>query len=137
MSHRCGLPPRRYYPDFYGPSSSPLQGGLPTDRLYAEWWLNSPRVVNLLRGEAQPVQVVERVTVRRAIYQRKQDAQQRGLAQTLQRENREALESAFSRGLAVIGYERHADGDDSFLTGEWSEDGHRRHTAEDVLELPI
>ncbi len=122
---RLGAISRRYYPDFYGPSSSPLQGGLPTDRLYAEWWLNSPRVVNLLRGEAQPVQVVERVTVPRAIYQWKQDAQQRGLAQTLQRENREALESAFSRGLAVIGYERDADGDGSFLLGAWSEADNR------------
>src|SRR6266446_9494507 len=36
---RLGAICRRYQPDFYGPSSSPLQGGLPTDRLYAEWWL--------------------------------------------------------------------------------------------------
>ncbi len=42
---RLGAISRRYQPDFYGPSSSPLQGGLPTDRLYAEWWLRSPRVV--------------------------------------------------------------------------------------------
>ncbi len=49
---RLGAISRRYQPDFYGPSSSPLQGGLPTDRLYAEWWLNSPRVVNLLQRRA-------------------------------------------------------------------------------------
>ncbi len=41
---RLGVIVRRYQPDFYGPSSSPLQGGLPTDRLYAEWWLRSDRV---------------------------------------------------------------------------------------------
>lgn len=48
---RLGAICRRYYPDFYGPSSSPLQGGLPTDRLYAEWWLRSRRVRRIL-GEA-------------------------------------------------------------------------------------
>ena len=41
---RLGVIVRRYQPDFYGPSSSPLQGGLPTDRLYAEWRLRSGRV---------------------------------------------------------------------------------------------
>jgi predicted GNAT superfamily acetyltransferase len=118
---RLGAISRRYQADFYGPSSSPLQGGLPTDRLYAEWWLNSPRVTGLLRGEAQPVEIVERVTVPHAIYQWKQDAQQRGLAQALQTGNREALESAFSRGLAVLGYERDSEGNGSFLLGQWNE----------------
>ncbi len=32
---RLGAISRKYVPDFYGASSSPLQGGLPTDRLYA------------------------------------------------------------------------------------------------------
>ena len=49
---RLGAICRRYYPDFYGPSSSPLQGGLPTDRLYAEWWLRSPRVLRVLAKRA-------------------------------------------------------------------------------------
>ena len=117
---RLGAISRRYQPDFYGPSSSPLQGGLPTDRLYAEWWLNSPRVVSLLQGESQPMEVLERVTVPHAIYQWKQDPQQRSLAEALQRNNRTALLSAFDRGLAVIGYERDASGDGSFLLGHWN-----------------
>ena len=45
---KLGAVARRYQPDFYGPSSSPLQAGLPTDRLYAEWWLRSPRVLTAL-----------------------------------------------------------------------------------------
>jgi predicted GNAT superfamily acetyltransferase len=116
---RLGVIVRRYQPDFYGPSSSPLQGGLPTDRLYAEWWLRSTRVEGILRGEAQPIEVIERITVPHAIYQWKQDPQQRNLALALQSRNREALESAFRRGLAVIGYERDAQGDGTFLLGEW------------------
>jgi predicted GNAT superfamily acetyltransferase len=117
---RLGVIVRRYQPDFYGPSSSPLQGGLPTDRLYAEWWLRSDRVVSILRGEARPIEVIERVTVPHAIYQWKQDAQQRNLALALQSKNREALDSAFHRGLAVIGYERDAQGDGTFLLGKWT-----------------
>jgi predicted GNAT superfamily acetyltransferase len=117
---RLGAIVRRYQPDFYGPSSSPLQGGLPTDRLYAEWWLNSPRVASVLRGETQPEKIVERVTVPHAIYQWKQDAQQRSLAQALQTRNREALEAAFHRGLAVVGYERDAEGNGCFLLGPWN-----------------
>jgi predicted GNAT superfamily acetyltransferase len=118
---RLGAIARRYQPDFYGPSSSPLQGGLPTDRLYAEWWLRSDRVANLLRGEPQPEQIVERITVPHTIYQWKQDPEQRSLARTLQSNNREALESAFHRGLAVIGYDRDAQGNGSYLLGPWKE----------------
>ncbi len=118
---RLGVVVRRYQPDFYGPSSSPLQGGLPTDRLYAEWWLRSGRVASILRGEAQPIEVIERVTVPHTIYQWKQDAQQRSLAQALQTSNRDALESAFRRGLAVIGYERDAQGNGTFLLGPWKQ----------------
>ena len=122
---RLGAISRRYKADFYGPSSSPLQGGLPTDRLYAEWWLNSPRVVGILRGEPQPMEVVERVTVPHAIYQWKQDAKQREMAQQLQAKNRVALEGAFARGLAVTGYERDAEGNGTFLLGPWSEPDRR------------
>jgi predicted GNAT superfamily acetyltransferase len=118
---RLGAISRRYQPDFYGPSSSPLQGGLPTDRLYAEWWLNSPRVANLLNGEPQSLHSVERITVPQAIYQWKQDAQRRSLAQELQTSNRKALQAAFSRGLAVVGYERDSDGNGIFLLGQWEE----------------
>ena len=118
---RLGVIVRRYQPDFYGPSTSPLQGGLPTDRLYAEWWLRSNRVASILRGEAQSIDVVERVTVPHTIYQWKQDAQQRSLALAVQTGNREALESAFRRGLAVVGYERDAQDNGSFLIGHWKE----------------
>lgn len=117
---RLGAVVRRYEPDFYGSSSSPLQGGLPTDRLYAEWWLRSPRVIGLLGGEAPPLQILERVSVPHTIYQWKQDAQQRSLAQAVQSRNREALEAAFHRGLAVVGYERDSEGNGSFLLGSWT-----------------
>jgi predicted GNAT superfamily acetyltransferase len=118
---RLGAICRRYKADFYGPSSSPLQGGLPTDRLYAEWWLRSPRVTGTLRGEDQPVEVIERVTVPHTIYQWKQDPEHRDMAQRVQLENRMALQSAFDRGLAVVGYERDTEGNGTFLLGPWSD----------------
>lgn len=47
---RLGATMRRYLPDFYGSSSSPLHAALPTDRLVAEWYLSSPRVQALAQG---------------------------------------------------------------------------------------
>ncbi len=52
--HRLGSIVRRYRVDFYGVSSSRLQGGLPTDRLVAEWNLDSPRVRQLLKAAQEP-----------------------------------------------------------------------------------
>src|SRR5881398_1217800 len=47
---KLGIITRRYSVNQYGITTSPLQGGLPTDRLVAEWWLKSKRVENLLRN---------------------------------------------------------------------------------------
>jgi predicted GNAT superfamily acetyltransferase len=117
---RLGAICRRYQPDFYGPSSSPLQGGLPTDRLYAEWWLRSARVLRIL-GEAAPEggaqKISEEVVVPHELYQWKQETATRELASDRQRCNREALQSAFARGLAVVGYRRESNGDGHFLLG--------------------
>src|SRR4029077_995500 len=44
---RLGAISRRYNINQYGITSSPLQGGLPSDRLIAEWWLKSKRVETL------------------------------------------------------------------------------------------
>jgi predicted GNAT superfamily acetyltransferase len=103
-----------------------LQAGLPTDRLVAEWWLNSDRVQRTL-GEAtasQPVQDdspsdrwAEQIDVPRAVYDWKQHSEQRTLAEQLQTRNREALQAAFARGLAITGYQRSPEGDGRFLLG--------------------
>lgn len=51
---KLGAVARRYTPDFYGPSTSPLHGSLPTDRLHAEWWLRSPRVEAVMAERSLP-----------------------------------------------------------------------------------
>lgn len=121
---RLGAIARRYLPDFYGPSTSPLQGNLPTDRLIAEWWLRSTRVERLLGGNVNgnPPQdaeaggkPVERIQVSEAVYDWKGNPDQRSLALSLQTRNRLALQDAFKRGFAVTGYERTAQGDGCFV----------------------
>jgi len=47
---RLGAVARRFLPNCYGITTSPLHGGQPTDRLMAEWWLDSPRVEGILAG---------------------------------------------------------------------------------------
>lgn len=43
--NRLGAIARKYIPNLYGVTSSPLHRGLPTDRLLVEWHLDSPRVL--------------------------------------------------------------------------------------------
>lgn len=46
-----GAVTRRYLPNVYGITSSPLHASLPTDRLLAEWHLQSSRVQRILAGK--------------------------------------------------------------------------------------
>ncbi len=47
---RLGAVARRLIPNCYGITPSPLHAGIPTDRLVAEWWLDSARVKAILEG---------------------------------------------------------------------------------------
>ncbi len=51
---KLGAIARRYNINQYGITTSPLQGGLPSDRLIAEWWLKSQRVETLLATGKNP-----------------------------------------------------------------------------------
>jgi predicted GNAT superfamily acetyltransferase len=48
---RLGAIARRYQPNAYGITTSPLHSALPTDRLVAEWHLHSLRVRRVLAGK--------------------------------------------------------------------------------------
>ena len=52
---RLGAIARRFIPNCYGITESPVHSGLPTDRLVAEWWLDSERVKSILAGKTNPV----------------------------------------------------------------------------------
>ncbi len=119
---RLGAIARRYTINQYGNSSSPLQGGLPTDRLIAEWWLESDRVRSVLQGKGRPpFKAEETISVPAQIYSWKADEKKRSQAASVQAANRERFLSAFSRGLVVQGYERDQQGNGAFLLGASSE----------------
>jgi predicted GNAT superfamily acetyltransferase len=125
--HKLGAIVRRYEENFYGVSSSRLQGGLQTDRLVAEWWITTPRVTaaigETLQG-SQPAPVeswLEDIRVPTAIYQWKADDQHRHLAQQVQAENRAKFQRAFSEGLSVVAFTRDAEGSGIFHLGRWAE----------------
>lgn len=107
-----------YRVDFYGLSSSRLQGGLPTDRLLAEWRLDSPRVKSTLEGRPAAAQVIEeRILVPASIYQWKAQDGDRERALAVQLENRRKFLQAFSQGLAVLGFVRDAEGNGVYELG--------------------
>lgn len=113
---RLGAIVRRYTVNQYGISSSHLQGGLPTDRCVAEWWLKSERVCRLLEQKHGPVvSPEETISVPAGISEWKADPARRHLARDVQLANREQFLAAFSRGLAVLGYSRDQEGNGSFL----------------------
>jgi predicted GNAT superfamily acetyltransferase len=101
---RLGAVARRYLIDVYGSTSSPLHAGLPTDRLVAEWHLDSPRVVDTLMGKA-PAQVIPAERVRIAI----DDASPELMAQ-VQAKTREQFQTLFAAGYTVTGFDREPGG---------------------------
>ena len=119
---KLGAIARRYNINQYGITSSPLQGGLPSDRLIAEWWLKSRRVETLLAtGKNLPMVAESSIEVPAQIYDWKAAPETRGKAQQVQERNREQFLRAFSRGIAVVGYARDATGNGKFLLGHWDE----------------
>src|SRR6266702_7128276 len=119
---KLGAIVRRYTINQYGITTSPLQGGLPTDRLIAEWWLKSKRVEALLRDGVFPrPEVAARISVPGPIYEWKASPDTRARAKDVQDHNREQFLKAFSDGFAVLGYERDDEGNGKFLLGRWDE----------------
>lgn len=119
---KLGAIARRYNINQYGITSSPLQGGLPSDRLIAEWWLKSKRVESLLaNGKYPQIHAESTISVPAQIYDWKAASESRHKAQQVQERNREQFLQAFDHGLAVLGYERDPEGNGKFLLAHWDE----------------
>lgn len=112
---RLGAIVRHYLPNLYGSTTSPLHGQLPTDRLLAEWWLDSPRVEARVRGGAvaRPASA-ERIRIPSQVAAwRDSDP---GAAERVQREVREQFEHWLRKGYAGVGFEvDRSSGDGSYL----------------------
>jgi predicted GNAT superfamily acetyltransferase len=115
---RLGAIVRRYSVNQYGVTASPLHGGLPTDRCYAEWWIDSPRVHATLAGTRLQPDTVERIAFPANIAQIRSEDNAR--AREIQQANAEKFQSAFARGLAATGFTRN-DAEGIYLLEPWHE----------------
>ena len=101
---RLGAVARRYVPDHYGISSSPLHRSLPTDRLVAEWWLESPRAIACAEGRPKPAQeICRRITIPLDIAEK--GAKEEETLAGVQLAVRRQFQEAFGEGLAAVGFE--------------------------------
>ena len=113
---RLGAIITRYSENQYGVTASPLHGGLPTDRCIAEWWLWSPRVEKILKGEKGEQKVDERISYPFDIARIRRDERER--AREIQLTNGEKFRKAFEQGLAVTGFERSGT-EGTYLLEKW------------------
>jgi predicted GNAT superfamily acetyltransferase len=114
---RLGAIVRRYVPNQYGTTSSPLHGGLPTDRCIAEWWLSSPRVKTILAGqrfESPPLETQIEIPSNIATLRVSDPTS----AREIQKKVSEQFRDAFERGLAVTGFAK-CDPFGTYLIGPW------------------
>lgn len=101
---RLGAVARQYIPNCYGVTASPLHGGLPTDRLVAEWWLDSERVKFILADDVRPMKgSPERVAIPTNLVEIKKN--DRDAAARVQGETREQFQKWFAKGYAATGVE--------------------------------
>ena len=119
---KLGAIARRYNINQYGITSSPLQGGLPSDRLIAEWWLKSKRVETLLatgkirRSPSNPASKFPRRFMTGKPPPKR--GAKRNRCRSVIVNNSCGL---FRDGLAVLGYDRDAEGNGKYLLGRWDE----------------
>ena len=101
---RLGAVARRFIPNCYGVTESPLHSGLPTDRLVAEWWLDSERVKAILEGSPLPAkEPVERLPIPAEIAGIK--SKDRATAARIQSGLRGQFTRAFASGLVATSIE--------------------------------
>lgn len=113
---RLGAVIRRYVLNQYGTTSSPLHGGLPTDRCIAEWHLDSEWTRRTLEGRKPSVVPAFRIPVPSdiGVLRKSKPAQAREIQQRVS----DSFLECFSRDLAVTGFERGVT-ESSYLLGPW------------------
>ena len=76
----------------------------------------------LVTGKNPPVDRQAAIEVPSQIYQWKAVPETRAKAKQVQEQNRETFLELFGEGLAVIGYDRDAEGNGKFVLGKWDEE---------------
>ncbi len=114
---RLGAIIQRFVHNQYGTTSSHLHGGLPTDRLTAEWWIGTPRAEAISAGQTFQRNIVEaRISVPSDIAEIRNS--QPGRAKEIQAGLADQFDQHFQAGLAVIAFER-SDNAGTYLLGQW------------------
>jgi len=117
--NRLGAICRRYIPDLYGVTTSPLHRGIPTDRLVAEWWLDSPRVVAAIQDLAPAVtNAPATIEVPTDLEQRTEGDSQR--VRSVQTRMREEFRKLFAREHAAIAVKA-GEKSTAYLLAPWSD----------------
>jgi predicted GNAT superfamily acetyltransferase len=119
--NRLGAISRKYLPNLYGLTTSPLHGGLPTDRLRVEWRLDSVRVVRAvadLLQEPEAASFAASIELPAELEQWKQSDTAR--VARVQARIREEFSAWFARGYAVIGVRKSSEGA-AYLLAPWSD----------------
>jgi predicted GNAT superfamily acetyltransferase len=114
---RLGATARRYTHNQYGTTSSHLHGGLPTDRLTAEWWIGSARVAAIANSDPiqRPLPVSEiRVPIEIGDWKRQDPMRALGVQSSIA----EQFDRHFQAGLAVTGFDRDEDSG-TYLLSSW------------------
>lgn len=100
---KLGVVVRRYIPNCYGITESPLHSGMPTDRFVPEWWLDSERVKAIVEGKPLPHgAIADRISLPRNLAEIKK-AQDMDAALRIQSDLRVRCERAFAAGLVLSG----------------------------------
>jgi predicted GNAT superfamily acetyltransferase len=125
---RLGAIARRYLPNCYGVTTSPLHGGMPTDRLIAEWWLDSPRVENLLNGSQQIVPQPNKARAEILVPAEMPRLRRENSSEALriQTEVREKFQSWIAKGCAATAIEITSEGG-RYILEPWNESPESAH----------
>jgi predicted GNAT superfamily acetyltransferase len=117
--NRLGAISRKYLPNLYGLTTSPLHLGLPTDRLVAEWQLNSARVVAAVEGLAKEAEEAPaKIELPQELDRWKQDKSAK--VAEVQARVREEFTGWFARGYAAVGVRKTVAGK-AYLLAPWSD----------------
>lgn len=117
--NRLGTICRRYLPNLYGITTSPLHRGLATDRLVAEWLLDSPRVITAVaHGSVEPAIEGDTIALPHDLERRK--AEEPECLADIQARLRREFAAAFARSYAAVGLRSSALGIE-YVLAPWSD----------------
>jgi len=112
---KLGAVARRYMPNYYGVTGSRVHADMPTDRLVAEWWLESDRVKAALAGREvrPPGPDTKRIEIPGRLAELRE--RDRAGAAEMQAQVREQFQKWFAMRYAAMKVERREGGADYVL----------------------